>query len=249
MGQHPEFETQDLTGLTTLQNLTHADRFNKWMFDAIRPYVSGKILEIGSGIGNISAQFIKSGLPITLTDFSPQYCQLLHQRFDIQPLVQSIHQMDLANPAFASVHAPLLGRFDTVFALNVVEHIENHERAIANAHSLLAPGGKIIILVPAYQSLYNGLDTALGHFRRYTRKSLSHLLESQGFTVTHTQNFNLAGIFGWFFTGSLQKQNTLPAGQLKLYNKLVPLFRLADTLTGKSMGLSVIAIGQKSNSK
>jgi SAM-dependent methyltransferase len=215
------------------------------MFETILPYVYGRTLEIGSGIGNISNQFVQAGLPITVTDLDNSYCRMLHDKFDGQKLVEGIYQMDLAHAAFDTAYAHLIGKFDTVFALNVVEHIEDDKRALSNAKSLLTRGGQVIILVPAYNTLYNTLDKALDHYRRYDRNSIKQLLQGEGFEIIHTQYFNLAGIPGWFFAGAVQGHNTLPAGQLSIYDKMVPLFKIADALTFHQIGLSVIAVGRK----
>ena len=214
------------------------------MFDTILPYTKGRVLEIGSGIGNISSQFVDAGIPITLSDLDNGYCRMLHEKFDGEPKVKGIHQMDLAHPAFDRVYSGLTGKFDTVFALNVVEHIADDKWAISNARSLLAPGGRLIILVPAYAALYNGLDRCLEHYRRYDRTSIKNLL-AEHFKVMRVWYFNLAGIFGWFFSGAVLGKTTLPSGQLSLYNKFVPLFRVADAMTFHQAGLSVIAVAER----
>ena len=235
---------RDIVGLTTLQHLSETIHLNQWMFETILPYVNGRILEIGSGIGNISAQFINARIPISLSDLDAQYCHILQGKFDREPLVKGIYQLDIAHPSFETVYSKLLHSFDTVFALNVVEHIDDDKRAIANAWSLLSTGGRLVILVPAYSALYNGLDRGLEHYRRYTRKSIRHLL-SDKFYVLRTWYFNLAGIFGWFFSGSILRKKKLPSGQLGVYNKLVPLFRMVDELAFHKAGLSVIAVARK----
>lgn len=232
-------------GLSTLENLRVTEKLNQWMFDSIRPYLKAPILEIGSGIGNISTCVVQHGLPLYVSDYSKDYCRLLEEKFDMEPLVKDVLHLDLATPGIESVYPKLMGKFNTVFALNVVEHILDHRLAIANCYKLLARGGRVIILVPAYQALYNGFDRELEHYRRYTRASLRKLLESQRFEVERTWYFNLAGIFGWFWSGTVMGKKTLPAGELKFYNKLVPFFRVADKVVGNMVGLSVIGVGVK----
>jgi SAM-dependent methyltransferase len=226
-----------------LQYLSETKELNRWMFETIFPYCTGRILEIGSGIGNISSEFISNGVPLTLSELDAYYCKKLHNKFDKETLIKGIHQLDLVHPSFEKAYRNLINSFDTVFALNVVEHIANDKQAIANARSLLTKSGRLIILVPAYRALYNGIDRGLEHYRRYTRKSLKLLL-SDGFNIQHTQYFNLAGIFGWFVTGTIFRKESLTEGPLSLYNKLVPLFRIADTLTFHQVGLSVIGVAQ-----
>ena len=87
------------------------------------------------------------------------------------------------------------------------------------------------------------MDRALGHHRRYTRAGLASLLEPAGFSVAHIEYFNLAGVPGWWFAGRVLKREMIPAGSLKLYDALVPLFRLERLLPWR-VGQSLIAIGQ-----
>ena len=90
-----------------------------------------------------------------------------------------------------------IGTFDSVFAFNVVEHIEDDKLALENCYKLLKPGGHVVILVPAYQSLYNRFDKELEHFRRYTKKTLKAVISSARFDIITKRYFNFMGIFGW----------------------------------------------------
>ncbi len=53
------------------------------------------------------------------------------------------------------------------------------------------------------------------------------------------------GILGWYISGKLQKNKTFPEGQMKLYNNMVPLFKIIDKIFLNSIGLSVITVGKK----
>jgi SAM-dependent methyltransferase len=234
----------DQVGFSTLLSISDIDKFNQWMFESIRPYIKGKTLEVGSGIGNISAMLVRSHLPLTLSDYSKEYSGFLQKRFASEPLIEGVYRIDLSAPDFEITWSRLFGSFDTVFALNVIEHIEDDQLAVANCHKLLAPGGRLILLMPAYQSLYNRFDKGLGHCRRYTRQTMSGLLSTR-FEVVRTWHFNLAGIFGWFFFGAVLRGKTITKGQMNIYNRLVWLFRITDKLTLRRIGLSVIGVGKK----
>ena len=238
-------ETQaamDVTGLRTLELFSHAKAFNRWMFGVIRPYCSGSVLEIGSGIGNISTLLLEQLDDLTLSDLRPEYCRILEDRFQGNPGVKGVVRLDLATEDLEHCCPDLLGRFDTVIALNVVEHIADHGRAVQNARALLKPGGRLIVLVPAYQWLYNPLDRQLGHFRRYTRKTLAALVEGEGLRVLHQEYFNAAAIPGWWVTGTVFRIDRIKATPLRLYEKMVPVMQLVDRVVGKRLGLSVITV-------
>ena len=240
-----EFAEVDRIGEVTLDAISEAEKFNKWMFDVILPFSKGRVLEIGSGIGNISAHFLNAGFNIHLTDIRYQYCNRLNTRFDSEPLFLGAEIMDLVDPEFDSKFATQFQTYDTIVALNVIEHIKDDLTAIANCKKLLKTGGHLIILVPSYDALYNKFDVELGHYRRYRKSSLSALFQKNDLEILTKRYFNLAGILGWFVTGHLQENESIPRSQMKLYNKLVPLFKLIDRISFNRVGLSTIVVGRK----
>lgn len=235
----------DKKGKETLDIIGEADNFNYWMFQTIFPFTTGKTLEIGSGLGNISNFFLKEGSEIMLTDFRSEYCSVLREKFKMYPNLLGVDTIDLVHPDFDNEYKQYLNYFDSVFALNVIEHIENDRLAIENCKKLLKQGGKLIILVPSYNSLYTKFDEELGHFRRYTKRSLSKLFKDNNLEILHSRYFNLIGITGWFFSGKILKKDMIPASQMKIYNKLVPLWKILDKLCLNLFGLSTIIIGRK----
>jgi SAM-dependent methyltransferase len=228
-------------GFSTLQNLSTARRLNRWMFESIRPFVKGNILEIGSGIGNISECFVQGRIPLSLSDMNEEYCRRLREKFSGEASVKDVLRIDLADKTFSTTYAGIAGSFDTVYALNVIEHIVDDRLAVANCKALLAPGGQLILLVPVYPALFSRFDRELGHYRRYTRRSLEKLL-STDFDMAKTWYFNAAGLPGWFLFGSVLRRKVITKGQLAVYDRLVPLFRSLDAILGHRVGLSVIAV-------
>jgi len=233
---------KDQPGLETLELFANAPHFNQWLYENISHYCQGSILEIGSGIGNISKLLLQQNGSITLSDLRIEYCEQLRLHFGQYKNLLDILRIDLSLPDFANIYPKLLQQFDTVIALNVIEHIEDDKLVINNCKKLLKPGGRIIILVPAFFKLYNSFDEELGHFRRYDKKSLATLLQSQQLKIINIEYFNCAGILGWWFTGSVLKRKIIPRNQLDIYEKMVPLFRFFDKLLLKRIGLSVIAV-------
>ena len=237
-------EVKDIYGYSTLASISGADRFNRWMYDTIKPWCKGRILEIGGGIGNISQCFLADGEELVVTELQEEYCQIIRDRFPSHPSLKEVITMDIVDPDFDRKYSGFFGSFDTVFALNVVEHIADDRLALKNCKKLLKKGGHLIILVPAFQTLFNHFDTALGHFRRYTVKTLHPVFEANELTVVHRQYFNLIGILGWWVSGSLLRKKVIPEGQMKLYNFFVPVFRIIDKISNKWLGLSVIMVGE-----
>jgi SAM-dependent methyltransferase len=77
----------------------------------------------------------------------------------------------------------LVGRYDFLLLLDVIEHIENPAPFLAAAVSHVKPRGWVFVNVPALPSLYSAYDKATGHYRRYDRTSLGSELERAGLAV------------------------------------------------------------------
>jgi SAM-dependent methyltransferase len=244
--QNTVFHEIEETGEKTLDIISEAGKFNKWIYSTIKPFCKGRVMEIGSGLGNISGFFLQDNLPIMLTDVRQVYCEKLHDRFYGFPNLLGVENIDLVYPDFDLKYKELIDSFDSVFAINVIEHINDDDLAIENCFKLLKTGGNLIIMVPSYKALFNGFDLGLGHFRRYTLKSISKILVRHNFNIIHKQYFNFIGLIGWFISGRVQKNKSIPKGQMGLYNRFVPIFRFMDILMFRSFGLSAIVVGEKS---
>ena len=118
--------------------------------------------------------------------------------------------------------------FDTVVCSNVLEHIEDDARALANMRRMLSGNGRLLLLVPAHQWLFCPIDEDLGHFRRYGRKPLRRLLEDSGFEVEHLIPHNSLGILGWLVKGKLLRYRYLSNRDIRRFDALVPLVRKVD---------------------
>ena len=74
-------------------------------------------------------------------------------------------------------------KFDLVCMFDVLEHVEKDHAALETIAGLLAPGGRLVLTVPAHQWLWSHHDEVLHHFRRYSRKSLADVLQTAGYDV------------------------------------------------------------------
>jgi len=236
---------QESLALTvTLNQLAKLDRYNHWVYERISHALGRRVLEVGSGTGNITQFLCAGGREVTATDVVPSYRNELERLFNDKPNVR-VEKFDLtAEAPDAFVADP----FDSVVCLNVLEHIEDDLFALAQMRDSLAPGGKLALLVPAHRILYGEFDRAVGHFRRYERRELAGKLEKTGFAAREMKFFSLAAALPWLINGRLLKRDYIPAGQANLANLLVPLLKL-ERLIGPPCGLSLIAIAQKLSSR
>lgn len=231
-------EAKDV-GHETLERISGAlGRYNVWMYEQIASAVGEEVLEVGSGIGNLSV-FLKDRQRVCLTDVSPAYLEILRERFGPHPHV-SVHAWDLGQAPPEALEA---GSFDTIICLNVLEHIEDDRAALARMRALLKPGGRLALLVPAHGWLYNGFDKGLEHFRRYSKADLKGILAECGFRTQRAWYFNALGALGWFVNGTVLRKTLLPTGQMKLFDLLVPLLKLERWIP-LPFGISAIAIAE-----
>lgn len=228
----------DPTGAETLERLAaDAPRYNRWLTSRVAPWVGRRVLEIGAGIGNMAEYFLDRER-LVLAEPEAAYRDRLLSRFAGKPNVKVV---PLRLPA---VDAGLAAeRLDTVICLNVLEHVEADVAALEAMRGLLAPRGRVVLLVPALRALYGSLDTALGHFRRYTPAELREKIAAAGLRLVHIEYFNLGGVLGWWVTGRVLRRTIIPSGSLRLYDALVPLFRLERLLPWR-LGQSLIAVGE-----
>ena len=229
---------QDASGAETLERLTSARNYNRWLTDRLQRWVGRRVLEIGAGLGSMS-EFILDRERVVLSDTDPYYLARLRERFASRPNVRITKlRLPEADGGLAAE------RLDTVICLNVLEHVPADVASLAAMRVLLPAGGRLVLLVPSLPSLYGTLDEALGHVRRYTPAELRRKFPNAGFRLLHLEYFNLAGVPGWWLTGRVLKRRLIPAGSLSLYDALVPLFRLERFLPWR-VGQSLIAIGER----
>jgi glycosyltransferase involved in cell wall biosynthesis len=209
------------SGPDILHALSHANRFNRWMADTIRPYVGSRVLEIGAGIGNLTRVLIPNVKCYVATDLDPEHMAQLSTRLQHRPNLK-VRYCDLTNPADFTEFA---GMMDSVVCLNVLEHVEDDHMGLHNIHSALATGGRAIVLVPHDQAIYGSLDAALGHFRRYSHEELKTKMEQAGFRVETILEFNRISRPGWYVSGRIMRRTTLDPMQMKLFDKMVWLWR------------------------
>jgi len=231
-------EENERAGYRILRRMQKVSRYNRWMWTQLEPHVGRRVLEVGAGVGNMTRFLVKHERVIA-TEVDAKYLQILHRMFDAYPHV-TVRHFDLnGGPPPASGE-----RIDTVVCLNVLEHIEDDERALRAFNDALEPGGRLVLLVPALRPLYGSLDRALEHRRRYQHGELHEKLVRAGFDVERSWFFNLLGVAGWYLNSRVLRRSTFPPVQLALYDRLVPLLRLESRFR-LPFGMSLVTVARK----
>ncbi|MFL5406694.1 MAG: glycosyltransferase [Myxococcales bacterium] len=213
----------DEYGSQILARLSRAPRFNAWMADTIRPYCGSTVLEIGSGVGNLTEKLLPRERYMA-SDINPLYLQTLGNLQADRPYLRSSY-CDVTDIAtFPREAAP----FETVICLNVIEHVPDDRASLRNIRTVLAEGGRAIVLVPQGEWNYGTLDEVLGHRRRYDESSVRTLAADCGLEVERIVHFNRVGTIAWYLNGKVLRRRIFGLGQIMLLNSLTPLFRLLD---------------------
>ncbi len=215
----------DEFGSQILTRLARAPRFNAWMADTIRPFCGDRLLEIGSGVGNLSRALLPRSAFVA-SDVNPLYLQTLNNLAADRPYLSASY-CDVSD---LSSYPRTQEGFDTVICLNVLEHVTDDRQALLNIRSVLAEGGRAIVLVPQGPWNFGTLDRVLGHQRRYTRQTLARLAAQCGMKIGDLIEFNRIGTLAWYLNGKLLRRHSFGLGQVWALNLLTPLMRRLDGL-------------------
>jgi SAM-dependent methyltransferase len=144
------------------------------ILELARGLVPGRLLEIGPGAATLLMEFAQRGFRCEALELSAEARRMAGDLIAQSRLPIAVH----AAPA-----SDWSGRFDTLFAFDVLEHIEDDKAALAQWHSWLRPGGTLLLSVPARMKLWTAGDEWAGHFRRYERDELKQRLADAGFAL------------------------------------------------------------------
>jgi 2-polyprenyl-3-methyl-5-hydroxy-6-metoxy-1,4-benzoquinol methylase len=209
----------------TLNRMAKADHYNAWLIDRCAPFLGQRILDVGAGIGTFVEMVAPGRDLVVAVEPDQAYEAALASRLAEHPNVVVVQRevADLRPDSFET-------KFDSIICFNVLEHIRNDEAALKALRLLLAPSGHLLLLVPAHPFLFGGIDRAVGHERRYQKDSLRQVLERAGLAAEVLRYVNPLGALGWFVSARILRQEEVPRGPLRIYDRLVPALRTLDHL-------------------
>lgn len=220
-----------------LDQLNGADSYTKWMFDLISDQVKGHVLEVGCGIGTYTRMLSPLSTAVVAIDIDRAFVD------EARYSTAEMGNVEVRLEDFNAVDH--LTKFDTVVLLDVIEHLPDDSAALKKVYTLLAPGGRIVIKVPAMPWIFGRMDEAVGHFRRYSKRMIVDRLVESGFNPKQIRFVNLPGIAGWWVNGRLRSRKSPEASQVDFFNYLVPLIRRFESAIAPPIGLSLIAVAEK----
>jgi len=227
-------------GRGVLNNLTGTPQYLSWLALKVRPYVGDEVLEIGAGIGNITARLMARRMLYVAAETDPLYLHALRNRFLRTPNV-AVQRLD---PEAAEDLAGLENCFDTVLCLNVLEHLADPARVLEELRGALKPNGALVILTPNIPALFGTLDRSLGHRRRFSRDIARQLVESAGYSMELAVSFNKVAAVPWWAYSRVIGAGSIGKPALKIFDKSVWFWRRLDRLMPWP-GLSLLVVARK----
>ena len=227
-------------GRGLLNNMTGTPQYLSWVARVLRPHVGDAVLEIGAGIGNITARLMSRKLQYIAAEKDPLYLHALRNRFLRTPNV-FVRNLDPEDPA---AFTGLVDTFDTALCLNVLEYVSDPEAVLSALHAALLPGGVLLVLVPQGPGLYGSIDRGLGQKRRFHLETLRRMLGSAGFRLERVHQLNKVGAPAWWLSGRLLGRRHISKFTLKLFDKTVWFWRRVERVLPWN-GLSLVVVARK----
>ena len=235
-------QTQHAYAANDLEIIEEAHRYGEYVFELFRPFIGARVLEVGAGIGTMSKKLVR----------------ISEMVIGIEPNANCVARLQAAlndDPRFTMLSCRLedcdLGdlrrkRLDTVYCVNVLEHIEDDVAALKTFKDVIVPGGHVLIYVPAIQAAYGPLDAELGHHRRYSKRTLSAAFSAAGLELLRLRYANAIGLIGWMYNSHVTKARHHSVEQVKLFERFVAPWALPlERLIPPPLGSSLVAVGRK----
>jgi SAM-dependent methyltransferase len=227
--------------ITDQERMARAVNYFAWQGRLVVPHLGQRVIEVGCGIGNFTRMLLDRETVLAV-DVDPVCIARLEQRYSNQP---NLHAF-VCEPDSASFADLARWRPDSCVCLNVLEHIEDHGRALHGMASVLEPGGLIVLLAPAFQSLYGPIDRNLSHRRRYSRNSLAGLAQRTGLRVEKLHYVNAVGFFGWWINAHVLRREVQSERQIRIFDRcIVPWMSRLEAIAPPGFGQSLFAVLRK----
>jgi SAM-dependent methyltransferase len=235
MPSTPEYTVRDQ------DRMKRARRYFEWQFRLASERLGARVLEIGCGLGNFTEQLADRELVVGI-DAEPACIAAHRARFAGRTNLVSLC-LDASSPEFEKLreHRP-----DSVACLNVLEHIRDDAGALAHFAAVLPEGGRAVLIVPAFESLHGPIDERLGHYRRYSKRSLASVAERAGFRPEVLRYMNSVGFFGWWFNAHVAKRTAQSDTQIAVFDAVVvPVLSRVEGWMEPPVSQSIFAVLRK----
>ncbi len=217
--------------------LKRAVHYRRALHHRFRRHLRGKVLEVGSGTGQFSAELAGNSAitHLELLEPEPAFAESLRVLFP----AHTIHTC-IASELRAE------GQYDAIVSVNVLEHIENDQGELRIYWNLLKPGGALCLFVPASPWLYSPIDANFGHFRRYTKAEIKNRVRMSGLRIEPLQYCNMVGFAAWWINFKLLKKTHFEPEKVALFDRWIfPVSHRVERWLPKFLGQSLFVIASK----
>ena len=234
-------QTQHEYAANDLEIIEEAHRYGEHVFALFRPFVGKRVLEVGAGIGTMSKKLVRRSEMVIGIEPNANCVARLQAAMSGEPrfTLLSCHLED------CDLGYLLPKQLDTVYCINVLEHIEDDVAALKTFRDLIVPGGHVLIYVPAIQAAYGPIDAELGHHRRYSKRTLAAAFSAAGLELIRLQYANAIGLIGWMYNSHVTKTRHHSVEQVKLFERFVAPWALPlERFIPPPLGSSLVAVGR-----
>ncbi len=218
----------------------HAVRWKAYVRSVVAGALAGDVLEVGAGIGAATRALCgPESTSWTCLEPDPALAARLRDRIPSMdlPCTCRVVEGDLS----AITAAPA---YDCITYFDVLEHIEDDRGELFRARERLRPGGRLVVVAPAFPAMYSPFDAAIGHYRRYTRATLEAVVPD-GLSRTTLLYLDCVGCLTSLVNRWLLRDPAPSVAQIVFWDRaLVPCSRLLDPLVGHSFGRSLVGVWQ-----
>lgn len=228
-----------------LDLFSFAVRWKRYWISQIAPYVGSCVLEVGAGTGTNTVLLASSKQRRWVClEPDPALASQLEGNIGLaDTLVSRPEMLEVLTGDMQSL--PTGSLFDTILYIDVLEHIEHDRQEVSGAYQLLAPGGHLIVLSPAHQFLYSPFDRGIGHFRRYSRRTLREACKGAGSPI-RLFYLDSCGFAASLMNRMLLKQKLPNLSQIQFWDTyLVAASLVVDPLLGFNFGKTVVGVWRK----
>jgi 2-polyprenyl-3-methyl-5-hydroxy-6-metoxy-1,4-benzoquinol methylase len=224
-----------------LQLFETATNWKNYFASHVAMFLKGKVLEVGAGIG---------GTTLLLNKGKTDNWLLLEPDETMQKILQQKINNKLLPSNCKTIQGTLDSldindKFDSIIYIDVLEHIEDDATEIKKAVEHLEQGGHLIILSPAFRFLFSPFDKAIGHYRRYTRKTLS-AIQPASLTRQKMIYLDSVGFFASLLNKLLLRQSYPAQKQVQVWDQwMIPVSKITDRIFFYSFGKSILAVWKK----
>jgi SAM-dependent methyltransferase len=207
----------------------------------IAPYLSGEVLEVGAGIGtNSTALAASTNRRWVCLEPDRSLAERLRHALDGS---RDASRFELVVGTMADLDRQ--EQFDAILYIDVLEHIEDAKRELVQAASHLRPAGALIVLAPAHQWLFTPFDEAVGHYRRYSKRTLADDGPAD-LRLERLVYLDTAGLLASTGNRLLLNRRMPTTQQIHFWDSwLVPCSVRLDRWLRHSVGKSVLAVWRK----